>query len=120
MAVPHGDRIDEAIMAASIVAKVARDAEMLRLDALYPGYGFASNKGYGLAAIRALRTPGVCEEHRRTFGPVRAMPGWCRPVPGHPNAPPAPQSSPGAHRSAGPGAPWPRASGLGPRASGLA
>ena len=72
-AVPGGDRSEEAIMAAAILAKVARDAEMVRLDALHPGYGFAQNKGYGAPAIRALNALGVCEQHRRTFAPVRSL-----------------------------------------------
>ncbi|MFG2044984.1 hypothetical protein [Dactylosporangium sp. NPDC048998] len=65
-AVPGGDRTEEAIMAAAILAKVARDAEMVRLDALHPGYGFAQNKGYGAPAIAALDALGVCRPHRRT------------------------------------------------------
>lgn len=72
-AVPGGDRTEEAIMAAAILAKVARDAEMARLDALHPGYGFAQKKGYGTRAIAALNALGVCHLHRRTFAPVRSL-----------------------------------------------
>jgi len=65
-----GDATVESIMAASIVAKVARDAELLRLDSGYPGYGLARNKGYGtpqhLAALRAL---GPSQIHRMSFAP---------------------------------------------------
>jgi ribonuclease HII len=67
-AIPHGDGLVEAIMAASILAKVDRDAEMVRLDGVHPGYGFAQNKGYpspaGRAALQAL---GPCVAHRRSF-----------------------------------------------------
>lgn len=72
-----GDRSCPAIAAASILAKVARDAEMLELDAAYPGYGFARHKGYPTAEHRAvLAQRGPCAAHRRSFAPVRAaMPG---------------------------------------------
>jgi ribonuclease HII len=66
-----GDAKSAAIAAASIIAKVARDALMSELDATYPGYGFAHNKGYStpdhLAALNAL---GPCPVHRRSFAPV--------------------------------------------------
>ena len=56
------------IAAASIVAKVTRDRLMAEMDAKYPGYGFAGNKGYGSAEhIAALREKGPCEIHRRSF-----------------------------------------------------
>ena len=56
------------IAAASIVAKVVRDRQMRELDALYPQYGFARNKGYGTKEhIEALRRFGPCPEHRRSF-----------------------------------------------------
>jgi len=71
MAIIDGDAKSAAIAAASIVAKVARDAVMDELDATYPGYGFAHNKGYStpdhLAALNAL---GPCPVHRRSFAPV--------------------------------------------------
>ncbi|MDX1592736.1 MAG: ribonuclease HII [Gammaproteobacteria bacterium] len=71
-AVVGGDRRIAAISAASIVAKVARDAEMVELDATYPGYGLASHKGYCTAAHRAaLARLGPLPIHRRSFAPVR-------------------------------------------------
>ncbi|MBB4197712.1 ribonuclease HII [Rhodoblastus sphagnicola] len=73
-AVIHGDAISMSIAAASIVAKVARDRLMARLDRIYPGYGFAGHAGYGTPAhLAALRQHGPCPEHRRSFAPVRAL-----------------------------------------------
>lgn len=71
-----GDARSLSIGAASIVAKVHRDAEMTELDEKYPGYGFAVHKGYGTATHRAaLQALGPCPMHRRSFAPVReAMP----------------------------------------------
>ena len=67
-----GDESVEAISAASIIAKVARDAEMMELAEKYPGYGFESHKGYPTRQhIRSLDELGVCPIHRRSFGPVR-------------------------------------------------
>ncbi len=64
----HGDALSYSIAAASIVAKVTRDRKMRELDSLYPGYGFARNKGYGTAEhIAALRNLGPCPAHRRSF-----------------------------------------------------
>lgn len=64
----HGDALCYSIAAASIVAKVTRDREMLGLDQQYPGYGFAQHKGYGTAQhIAALRALGPCPAHRRSF-----------------------------------------------------
>ncbi len=69
----RGDALIPAIGAASILAKVARDRLMCQLDLDYPGYGFATHKGYPTLAHRAaLRRLGPCPEHRRTFAPVRA------------------------------------------------
>ena len=69
-----GDAKSLFIAAASILAKTARDADCLRLDALYPGYGFAQHKGYPTPAhLEALRRLGPCPEHRRSFGPVSQM-----------------------------------------------
>jgi len=69
-----GDSRSLFIAAASILAKTARDADCLRLDALYPGYGFAVHKGYPTAAhIAALDRLGPCPEHRRSFGPVAQL-----------------------------------------------
>ena len=64
----HGDALSYMIGAASIVAKVVRDRYMIELDAKYPMYGFARNKGYGTAEhIAALKAYGPCPEHRRSF-----------------------------------------------------
>lgn len=66
--VVHGDARVAAVAAASIVAKVTRDAIMVSLDAAYPGYGFARNKGYGSAEhIEAIRRLGLSPVHRRSF-----------------------------------------------------
>lgn len=73
-AIVQGDSRVAAISAASIIAKVARDREMVELDGLYPGYGFASHKGYGCKAhLRALEILGVSPIHRRTYAPVRRL-----------------------------------------------
>ncbi len=67
-----GDSKSVAIMAASILAKVARDKEMQRLDSLYPAYGLARNKGYPTAAhLEALRCHGPSPVHRMSFAPCR-------------------------------------------------
>lgn len=72
-AIVKGDATVPAISAASILAKVARDAEMGELHERYPRYGFAQHKGYPTAAHRdALRRFGPCPEHRRSFAPVAA------------------------------------------------
>ena len=64
----HGDALSYSIAAASIVAKVERDRYMRDQDAIYPGYGFAQNKGYGTKQhTDALRTLGPCPLHRRSF-----------------------------------------------------
>ena len=63
-----GDTLSASIAAASIIAKVTRDRMMVTYDGVYPGYGFASNKGYGSKEhIEALKTMGPCEIHRRSF-----------------------------------------------------
>ncbi len=63
-----GDTLSASIAAASIIAKVTRDKLMVEYDEIYPGYDFASNKGYGTKKhIEALKTIGPCEIHRRTF-----------------------------------------------------
>ena len=63
-----GDATSYAIAAASIVAKVTRDRQLIELDKLYPQYGFARNKGYGTAEhIAALKEFGPCPAHRRSF-----------------------------------------------------
>lgn len=72
-AIVGGDGSEAAISAASILAKVDRDACLLQIDRLYPEYGFARHKGYPTAAHRAaLLLHGPCPEHRRSFAPVRA------------------------------------------------
>jgi ribonuclease HII len=72
LALIGGDRRVAVISAASILAKVARDAEMVELDACYPGYGLAGHKGYPTAAHRAaLLRLGPSPVHRCSFGPVR-------------------------------------------------
>lgn len=68
-----GDRLDPAIMAASILAKVTRDRVMQALHAQWPEYGFDAHKGYATPAhLAALRQHGPCVQHRRSFAPVRA------------------------------------------------
>jgi ribonuclease HII len=67
-----GDAKSKSIAAASILAKVARDRLMVEMDGLYPGYGFASHKGYSAPIhAQALLALGPCEIHRRTWGPVK-------------------------------------------------
>jgi ribonuclease HII len=73
-AIVKGDLIEPAISAASIVAKVTRDSEMVILDDQYPGYGFATHKGYPTKAhLAALASLGVSPVHRRSFGPVKRL-----------------------------------------------
>ncbi len=73
-AVVGGDAIEPSISAASIIAKVSRDREMVALDARYPGYGLARHKGYPTRVhLDALRELGVSAIHRRSFGPVRRL-----------------------------------------------
>lgn len=71
-AIIGGDRLIAAISAASIVAKVIRDRQMVALAKAYPVYGFAAHKGYGSKLHRhALLEHGVCEAHRLSYAPVR-------------------------------------------------
>lgn len=71
-AVVHGDALSVSIAAASILAKVARDAHLAELDRLYPQYGLARNKGYGTRKhLEALNIYGPCPEHRKTYQPVK-------------------------------------------------
>lgn len=73
-AVIKGDSRVQAIAAASVLAKVARDMEMQELESVYPGYGFAQHKGYPTAQhLQALQKHGPCEIHRRSFAPVAAL-----------------------------------------------
>ena len=67
-----GDGLEPAIMAASILAKVARDARMRELHLEYPQYGFDRHKGYPSPMhLQALASHGPCPQHRRSFAPVR-------------------------------------------------
>ena len=69
-----GDAISASIAAASIVAKVTRDRICAEIDARYPAYGFARNKGYGTRRhFEPLLREGPCEWHRRSFAPLRLM-----------------------------------------------
>lgn len=71
-AVVKGDALVPAISAASILAKVTRDAEMYALHERHPHYGFSSHKGYATAEhLAALKKYGPLPEHRRSFAPVR-------------------------------------------------
>jgi ribonuclease HII len=73
IAIVGGDAKVEAISAASIIAKTARDRMMIAMHARYPEYEFARHKGYGTELHRErLRELGPCPEHRRSFSPVRA------------------------------------------------
>jgi ribonuclease HII len=73
-AIVGGDSSEPVISAASIIAKVARDREMVELDLKYPGYGLAKHKGYPTKAhIEALQQLGVTDIHRRSFGPVKRL-----------------------------------------------
>lgn len=73
-AVVGGDATIPAISAASILAKVTRDNEMIALDEQFPGYGFARHKGYGTREhLAALGRLGICAIHRTSFAPVRRL-----------------------------------------------
>lgn len=73
-AIVNGDALVEVIGAASILAKVYRDEEMIGLAEQYPGYGFEKHKGYPTALHRAaLSQLGVTNIHRRSFGPVARL-----------------------------------------------
>lgn len=73
-AIVRGDSSVAAIAAASILAKTARDAELLRWHEVYPQYGFDRHKGYPTAAhFAALESHGVSHIHRRSFAPVRRL-----------------------------------------------
>jgi len=75
-AIVGGDDRVAAISAASIIAKVCRDALMRNIDRHYPGYGFAQHKGYGTPRHRdCIIRLGPCPQHRRTFRPVSSMRG---------------------------------------------
>lgn len=74
LAVWKGDQVAVSISAASILAKVYRDREMVKLDTKYPGYGLAKHKGYITAAhTKALGELGVTEIHRKSFANIAAL-----------------------------------------------
>ena len=69
-----GDGLSLSIAAASILAKTARDRLMIELDGVYPGYGFASHKGYNAPVHQdALKRLGPCPAHRRAWAPIKAL-----------------------------------------------
>lgn len=73
-AIVGGDNLVDCISAASIIAKVERDNEMVDMDSLYPGYGLAKHKGYPTKVhLQALQSLGVTDIHRRSFSPVRRI-----------------------------------------------
>lgn len=73
-AIVKGDSKVQAISAASILAKVARDAELYELDKQYPQYGFAQHKGYPAPKhLSALRAHGICPQHRLSYAPVKTL-----------------------------------------------
>ncbi len=73
-AIVQGDNLIPEISAASIIAKVTRDNEMIALDCEFPGYGFASHKGYPTKKhLQALEQLGVSPIHRRTYAPVKRL-----------------------------------------------
>ncbi len=73
-AIIKGDSKEACISAASIIAKVARDKEMVEMDQRYPGYGFAKHKGYPTKQHReAIQTLGITPIHRRSFAPVQKL-----------------------------------------------
>ncbi len=74
VAVVKGDDLINEISAASIIAKVYRDLEMIKLDSVYPEYGFSSHKGYPTRShIESLKKHGVTDVHRRSFSPVNKL-----------------------------------------------
>jgi ribonuclease HII len=84
-----GDGVSLSIAAASIIAKVTRDRQMVELEARHPGYGFAAHKGYGTAGhLAALRRLGPCPEHRKSFAPIAALT-----IPGEFDSPRVPDDS---------------------------
>jgi Ribonuclease HII len=71
LSIPKGDCQSLSIAAASVLAKVSRDAFMIQMDAQYPGYGFAQHKGYGTRIhYESIRLKGLLPIHRRTFRPM--------------------------------------------------
>lgn len=79
-AIVKGDAKEPAISAASIIAKVTRDKQMMQLHQHHPQYGFAQHMGYPTEAhFAALQEFGACEQHRRSFSPVRKVLEMSRP-----------------------------------------
>jgi ribonuclease HII len=73
-AIVGGDALEPAISAASILAKVSRDRLMVAMEQQHPGYGFAIHKGYPTPThLAALERLGPCDQHRRSFAPVRKL-----------------------------------------------
>jgi ribonuclease HII len=73
-AIIKGDAKEACIGAASILAKVTRDREMIEMDSRYPGYGFAKHKGYPTKQhLEAIQLLGPCDIHRRSFSPIKQM-----------------------------------------------
>lgn len=71
-AIVKGDQLIPVISAASIIAKVTRDNEMVAMDKQYPGYGFARHKGYPTRQhLQAMQELGICAIHRRSYAPVK-------------------------------------------------
>ena len=74
--VVKADNLVKEVSAASIVAKVARDYYMYEVESKFPGYGFEKHVGYGTAIhLKAIRELGVCEEHRKSFEPIKSIMG---------------------------------------------
>ena len=72
--IPRGDARSLSVSAASVIAKVTRDALMETLAQQHPGYGWETNRGYGTKAhVEGLKCHGVTQHHRRTFAPIRKM-----------------------------------------------
>lgn len=73
-AIVKGDALSYSIAAASVLAKVTRDRQMLEHDGRWPQYGFAAHKGYGTAAhLAAIKQHGPCPIHRRSFAPIKPV-----------------------------------------------
>ena len=73
-AIIKGDDKVQAISAASILAKVERDHQMIKLHEEYPQYGFDRHKGYGTKVhVEALKQHGACPQHRKSFSPVKKV-----------------------------------------------
>jgi ribonuclease HII len=76
-----GDALSLSIAAASILAKVSRDNYMETVNKIFPQYGFCEHKGYGTKQhIEAIKTYGICSEHRKTFEPVSSICGGLFPA----------------------------------------